>query len=297
MWIKKIKTYKELAKFEIVLLILICSLGGYLLGQNFEKNLQIARLMATLFGIFFLSTGASAFNQYQERNLDSKMHRTAHRPLVCKTVSPHMALGFSVFCICLGAFILAIIDLKICFLGLLALFFYNGLYTLWFKKNSAFAAVPGAIPGALPILMGYSSSNGQVFSLGGIYLFFLLFFWQMPHFWTLAIKYKTDYERGDIPTLPVVYGNKITQNHIVLWCLAYIGLSLGAPLFLKVGSLYLCVAFLMCFKIVYELNRFLKLSDDKRWLRFFLWVNFSLIIFIASAVADFWSVKLFRYWI
>ncbi len=180
-------------------------------------------------------------------------------------------------------------------LGALAVFSYNVLYTLWWKRKYAFAAVPGAIPGALPILMGYVAASGEIWHPGGIYLFMILFFWQMPHFWVLALKYKQDYAMGGVPTLPVSKGTGVTVLQIVIWCLAYVALALGGPLFLPVHGLYLIVAIIMSAKLLWQLRAFVKEPESKQWLHFFLWVNLSLIAYIGGAVADLWSIYLVRF--
>ena len=177
-------------------------------------------------------------------------------------------------------------------LGGIAILSYNGFYTLWWKRRWSYAAVPGAIPGAIPILMGHVASSGDIRAPGGIFLFFLLFFWQMPHFWALALRYRSDYEQGSFPTLPVTHGPKVTVARIVVWCLAYVGIAILAPLFLNIRGLYCVVAFAMSAKVLWELRGFVKEPESKRWLHFFLWVNFSLIAYIGAAAADLWSVYL-----
>jgi protoheme IX farnesyltransferase len=153
-----------------------------------------------------------------------------------------------------------------------------------------FAAVPGAIPGALPILMGYLAASGNLKDPGGWYLFAILFFWQMPHFWVLALKYRDDYREGQIPTLPVSMGEGITRKQITIWGLAYIGISLMAPLFLPVGNIYLISAVIVGAWVAIELFRFWRKPDGKSWLRFFLSINFSLVAYIMLIVVDLWFV-------
>jgi protoheme IX farnesyltransferase len=177
-------------------------------------------------------------------------------------------------------------------LGLAAVLSYNGLYTLWWKRHWAFAAVPGAVPGALPILMGYAAAQGSVFTPGGLYLFAILFFWQMPHFWVLALKYKSDYAAGGVPTLPVALGRDLTVRQIAVWCLAYVALAGAAPWFLNTGWVYGVIAGAVSLKLLWELFAFARAPETKKWLHFFLWVNFSLILYVGGAAADLWSVYL-----
>ena len=290
-----IAAYLQLSKSGIVTLVLISVLGGYLIGQPFEVRFDWIRICFTLIGVLLLSSGASALNQLQEVDIDARMPRTAGRPLPSGRITLRQAWLFVGVCIPFGLAILATIDGALFLLGLFALFSYNALYTLWWKKRWAHAAVPGAIPGALPILMGYVAAAGQVWNPGALWVFALLFFWQMPHFWALALRYRDDYAEGGFPTLPVSLGTGLTVHQILLWCLAYVALGLGAPLFLHVGLGYEIVAGLMSVVLLWELRGFVRAPESKRWLRFFLWINFSLIAYLGAAAADLWSIYLVRY--
>ncbi|MEK6580101.1 MAG: protoheme IX farnesyltransferase [Bdellovibrionota bacterium] len=294
---KRIAIYKELSKSGIVFLVGISVVGGYLIGQPAGVPLGPARMCLTLLGVLALASGSSALNQLQEVAIDRTMPRTSKRPLPSGRMTSLHAKIFILASLIFGAFLLSRLGVVLLWTGVSAVFLYNGLYTLWWKKHWAFAAVPGAVPGALPILMGYASSSGSLFAPGGIYLFALLFFWQMPHFWVLALKFRSDYQKGGIPTLPVAHGAGITVDHIVLWCLAYVGIALLAPFFLKVGFTYMVPAILISFWLIWTLFQFTRAPESKKWLQFFLWVNFSLIIYIGAAALDVWNYHLFAKWI
>ncbi len=289
---EKLRVFTELSKSGIVTLVLISVFAGYLIGQPSELPFDWKRMLLTLLGLLFVASGSSALNQYQERTIDAQMPRTSGRPLPTGRISPTAVLIFVGITILVGSFILYTLSPSLFYLGLLAIFSYNGLYTLWWKKHWAFGAVPGAIPGALPILMGFTSAQGEILHPAGLYLFFLLFFWQMPHFWSLAIRYQKDYEQGGFPTLPVKLGLGVTLHQIILWCLAYVGIAVIAPLFLPVRWIYLIPTLLMSLKVIQELYGFVKSPESKKWLHFFLWVNFSLIIYLAAAVIDLWCIYL-----
>lgn len=300
-----IALYRELSKSGIVALVLISVLGGYLIGHPFERPLDFLHLGATLAGILFLASGSSALNQWQEWRIDLEMPRTAKRPIPSGRISSRAALVLSLSWIAIGLVALAWLSPTLLVLGAMAVVSYNFLYTLWWKKKMAFAAVPGAIPGAIPILMGHAAAQhaatgADVITPGGVYLFSLLFFWQMPHFWVLALKYSDDYARGGIPTLPVARGARMTVAQIVVWCFAYVALALGASLFVPVGSVYLAVAIASSAVLLWELRRFALDPDNAKpgnraWLRFFLWVNFTLIFYIGGMVVDQWSIYLIRF--
>ncbi|NBU20742.1 protoheme IX farnesyltransferase [bacterium] len=288
----QLKAIKELSKSGIVTLVLISVFAGYLIGQPGETDFQIKRMALTLIGVLFLASGSSALNQIQERDIDAQMPRTAQRPLPSGTLSLPVAILFTLASLLAGLSLLAYLDIILFALGGLALISYNGLYTLWWKRKWAYAAVPGAIPGALPILMGHLAATQDLFHPGGIYLFFILFFWQMPHFWALALRYQEDYQKGGFPVLPIKHGPLVTLKQIGIWCVAYLGLALIAPLFLKVRWIYLVPTLLMGSKVALELLRFAKNPEGKLWLRFFLWVNFSLVVFLGAAALDLWSIYL-----
>jgi protoheme IX farnesyltransferase len=282
-------TYRELAKSGIVTLVLISVLAGYWIGQSIEAQFDFLHLIRTLGGVLGLAAGSSALNQVQERNVDAQMPRTASRPLPSGRLSLNEAYLFIILSLTLGLALLASIDPQVLLLGAGAVVSYNGLYTLWWKRKWAYAAVPGAIPGALPILMGYAAAHGSPWTPAGLYLFFVLFYWQMPHFWALALRFEKDYAFGNFPTLPVSRGAEVTRFQIGLWGLCYVGLAALAPLFLRTGSTYVTLSLAMSLKVLWELRAYLKQPDSRHWLRFFLWINFSLIVYLAAAVLDLWG--------
>ncbi len=243
-------------------------------------------------GILLLASGSSALNQWQESEIDALMPRTAGRPIPSGKLSPKKVMTFVLTCLSSGLVILLWLSPTLFLLGMAAIFSYNGLYTLWWKKHWAYAAVPGAIPGAIPILMGHTAACGKVLTPSGLYIFFILFFWQMPHFWALALRYQKDYQQGGFPTLPVIHGLGVTLRQITAWSLAYIGLALIAPLFMKVGWIYLVPTIAVSAKVILELFRYSQKPEGNQWLPFFLWVNFSLIIYLAAACIDLWSYYL-----
>ena len=298
--LKLLSIYKELAKSGIVALVLISVLGGYLCGHPFDKPLDLWHLLHTLAGIFLLAAGSSALNQLQEARSDASMPRTAQRPLPSGRISFRHAALFCAAFLGIGLWLLWTLDLAVFWMGVAAVVSYNGLYTLWWKRHLAFAAIPGAVPGALPILMGYAAASGKPFALGGLFLFFVLFYWQMPHFWSLAIRFQEDYRLGGVPTLPVARGEAPTRFHILIWSVTYVLLGLSATFFLNTGWVYFGIALATSAMVLWELRKYLKAAkaspDHKRdWLRFFLWINFSLILYVIGAVADLWSVYLVPY--
>ena len=126
-----------------------------------------------------------------------------------------------------------------------------------------------------------------------LYLFLIMFLWQMPHFWTLAIKYKDDYAAGGIPTLPVKLGVKKTLYHIGLYTFAYAGVALSAPFFLQTSWVYVLFIFPFAFFLLKEFFRLYKSDARERWFAFFMWTNISMLVFIFVPVVDKWSFLFF----
>ena len=286
------KDLLQLTKAEIVLLEIITVVAGFLIGHSLEEPIHFFRFLILLVGVSGLAMGSGALNQIQEQDEDSLMLRTQSRPLPSGRVSTRTALCITILLFAIGVVCLIQISLSVLYLGILAVVSYNGLYTMWWKRKMAFAAIPGALPGALPILIGFQAAVGNLLDVRGYYLFAILFFWQMPHFWVLALKYSKDYDQGGFPTLPVAKGSHVTRFQITLWCLAYAAVGLLSALFFPIGNIGLIGSLLISAWLVFELVRFLKHPEQKTWLRFFLSINFSLILYLAVISTDLWSILL-----
>jgi protoheme IX farnesyltransferase len=282
----------QLTKAEIVLLEVITLVAGFLIGHSLEQPINFSLFLLMLVGVSCLALGSGALNQIQERSEDAQMNRTKSRPLPSGRISVGVALSITISLFIIGVLCLHQVSTPVLLLGLAAVVSYNGLYTLWWKRKLAFAAIPGAIPGALPILIGYQGAVGNLLDVRGYYLFAILFFWQMPHFWVLALKYSNDYDKGGFPTLPVARGSHVTRFQITLWCLAYAAVGLLSSLFFPMGLIGLIGSLFISAWLVFELARFLKHPEQKTWLRFFLSINFSLILYLGVISVDLWSILL-----
>ena len=175
------------------------------------------------------------------------------------------------------------------FLGLATVVLYNGVYTYIWKPKWIYAAVPGAIPGALPVTMGYAAVNQNIFSSESVYLFLILFLWQMPHFWALAIKYKDDYKDGGIPTLPVALGMDRTLWQMGMYNFAYVGCAIISPVFYKTSWFYLLLVIPTSAKLLYEFHKFNKSKGQQGWLKFFMWIKVSVLVYLIVPVLDKWN--------
>lgn len=286
----------ELSKSGIIYLVLFTVVLGFFISQDPSQPISFANLFLVAIGLSLVGSGSAALNQVQEIKQDRLMDRTKDRPLASSRMSMTTAKVFVGLTIILGMMMLAFTGiLSIFILGALAVFSYNVLYTMWWKPTFGFAAIPGAIPGALPALMGSVAATGNVLDPKGWYLFMILFFWQLPHFWSLAIKYAEDYQRGGFPTLPVVIGNHRTTLQIAIWTLGYCGLLVIAPMFLQVGTASVFIALVISAWVIRSVIQFTKsIEPEKAWIRVFLVVNFSLIFAFIGFAGDHWSYKLLQ---
>ena len=225
------KPYLQLIKMNITILVVITSYLGYYLGLRYENLMMIEYeswivFLYLVIGTFISSSGACILNQYFEVEYDKRMERTKFRPLPTKEIDLNVALILGVLLSFLGPFILLQINSLTSLISFLTIFIYIVIYTP-LKRFSSFNTIIGAIPGALPPLGGWVAATNQI-NLEGMLLFGILFCWQIPHFLSLAIIYKRDYDRGGFKMLPVIAKNSNTVNfQIIFFTMALIYSSIG----------------------------------------------------------------------
>lgn len=278
------KIYADLTKFGIVIFTLIAGMIGYLTSYSVDQAFSITHVFHFLAGLYFISSGSLALNQVQEYKLDQKMKRTSKRPIASGKMKPIAALILSVALIITGIDFLSKTSDLAATVGVLSVILYNGLYTYILKPKWIFGAVPGAIPGAFPVTIGYVANSTEIFSLESIYLFLIMFLWQMPHFWLLAIKYKDDYASGGIPTLPVAMGIDKTIYYIGVYLFAYIGVALAAPFFVTTYWIYILGIIPISIKMLWDFKKYFSSKGESHWLSLFLYINLSMIIYLLAAV-------------
>jgi heme o synthase len=292
----RIGAYAELSKFGIVLLVLVSAGAGFMLRAPLGADFPWARGVIVLAGVMLLSCGASALNQVQERGRDARMARTVGRPLPSGRISYGQGLIFALLGIAAGAAILWLGIGKVAgILGLIAAAFYNGLYTPWLKPTSPFAAVPGAVPGAIPPVIGWVAGGGQFLDTGALILFGILFLWQMPHFWALALRYRTDYAAGGFPMVSETVGVEGTARLILLYTFGLTAWSLAAPTFGVGGPVALIAAAGLGGRLIWLGTKFARHPEDPRgWLSLFLFSNLYLLLLFLVMIGERLASWLFR---
>ena len=285
---ERIGAYAELSKFGIVLLVLVSAGAGFMLRAPLGPEFPWLQGLLVLAGVMLLSCGASALNQVQEQGRDGLMARTAGRPLPSGRLSRGHGLAFSIIAITGGAAVLWLgVGPLAGILGLIASGFYNGVYTPWLKPNSPFAAVPGAIPGAIPPVIGWVAGGGHLAEAGAVILFGILFLWQMPHFWALALRYRADYAAGGFPMVSERVGVEGTARLIQLYALGLTAWSLAAPTFGVGGPAALVAAAALGGRLIWLAAKFARQPDDQRgWLSLFLFSNFFLLLLFLVMVGE-----------
>jgi heme o synthase len=237
------RDYIELTKPRITWLILMSTGVGYFFGA--KHGWQLWTLLHTILGTGLIASGTAALNQWYEREADAKMRRTQLRPLPSGRLTPNRALAFAIAISVLGFVELALgVNLLTSLLGAFTLASYLFIYTP-LKQRSKHSTTIGAIPGAMPPLIGYAAASGTLTAEAWV-LFAILFLWQFPHFYAIAWMYREDYERAGIRMLPVVEPDgESTARQILLYSLALIPISLMPKFLAMTGNLYLFGAMLL----------------------------------------------------
>ena len=237
----------ELVKARLSLLVLITTLVGFLLG--WRGPLDWVLLTATLLGTALCAGGAAALNQWWERDVDSRMKRTRDRPLPASRMLPQDALLFGLFFSLSGIAILALFtNHRAAFLAFATIAIYILVYTPM-KRISSLNTLVGAIPGALPPLIGWVAARGN-YNIEGCLLFATLWFWQMPHFLAIAWMYKDDYADGGFVMLTANdHEGLLTSRQALLYTLFLVPVTLlpsilgfNSPVYF-IGALALGLAF------------------------------------------------------
>jgi protoheme IX farnesyltransferase len=255
---KRLKYYLELAKLKIMLPVSFTGFTGYFI---FEPHLSGGILIISL-GILLMSVAASVLNQLQEAGIDSIMERTKNRPIPSGKITFPQAILFFFFNLAAGTAIIFIWgNLNAVLIGLFTIFWYNAVYT-YSKRITAFAVVPGALTGALPPLIGWVAAGGGLWDKPIVFVSFLLFTGQIPHFWLLILRYGEDYKTAGLPSLTDRFNyaqiKRLTFTWVVTSEIAAIFLCyfeiVNTPLI--VGIIILASAFL-----VVEFSKFLRVAE------------------------------------
>ena len=235
--------YVALTKPRIIELLLVTTVPVMVVADQGVPPLWL--MAAAVIGGTLAAGGANAINMYVDRDIDSVMERTQGRPLVTGAVTPRNALIFAVTIeVVAFLFLWQVVNLLSAVLAVSGCLYYVFIYTLWLKRSSRQNIVIGGAAGAVPVLVGWSAVTGTV-SISAIVLFGVIFFWTPPHFWALAIKYKDDYARADVPMLPSVASHRQTTDQILAYTVVVWALTLLFGVTAEMGLLYWATAIVL----------------------------------------------------
>lgn len=232
--------YLALTKPRLLPLVLFSGLPALVMAQGRWPSFELAAW--TLLGTALAAGAANALNSYLERDRDAQMERTRTRPLPSGVLAPRRALGFGLVLSVLGTLVLWLAaGPAAALIALAAILFYVFVYTLWLKPRTPFAVVVGGVSGAIAPLIADAAIDGHV-SAAGWLLFAIIFMWQPPHFYAIALYRRDDYAQAQFPMLHDRIGEDATRTRIVLWILALLPVTIAPVALGMLGPAYGVIA-------------------------------------------------------
>ena len=236
----RVAGYVALTKPRIIELLLVTTVPTMFVAEQGVPSVWL--MVATVLGGTFAAGGANATNMVVDADIDALMERTKDRPLVTGVVSTRNALVFAITLeVVAFAWLVAFVNLLSAVLAVSATLFYVFVYTLWLKRTSTQNIVIGGAAGAVPVLVGWSAVTNSL-GWAPIVLFLVIFYWTPPHFWALAIRYRDDYAKAEVPMLPVVASLETTARRILFYTVILVALTLVFAPVADMGAIYLASA-------------------------------------------------------
>lgn len=211
---KKAALFPDLIKYRLSLAVTFSAVTGYFVSGRYSTE----SFFFLVTGIFILTCGAAALNQYTEKDIDARMERTKNRPVPAGRIRPETALAVSIILIISGSLLLGICGVIPFILGLLSVFIYNIVYTR-LKRITLFSIIPGALVGALPPMIGFASSGAEMPGKEIILFSSFMFLWQVPHFWLILIRNREDYLRAGFRTFSSSFPEYVIRLLVFGWAL------------------------------------------------------------------------------
>ena len=275
-----IKSYFELTKPKVVMMMLITAIVGMLLASKTLPPLSL--IFISLLGIGLCASSAATINQIIDRNIDANMARTSERPLPQGNITTLNASIFALILMIAGTTILVLkVNTLTALLTVSSLIGYAFIYTVFLKRATPQNIVIGGLAGAAPPLLGWTSISNSI-DPNALLLVLIIFVWTPPHFWALAIYRREDYAKEAIPMLPVTHGIKFTKLQIILYTILLLIVSILPYIVLMSGRIYLFSAlFLGLFYLYSSIKMYL--TDDEKYpmISFQYSVYYIFLIFIA----------------
>lgn len=251
-----IRTYLDLTKPRLLPMVLFTGIPVFGMAAGGWPSFGFGLLV--LLGISLAAASANTLNAYIERDKDALMERTKDRPLPAGRIEPVAALVFGLALAVVSTIVLGLVaGSAAAWLGVASILFYVFVYTIWLKPRSAWNAVIGGAAGAAAPLIADAAVNGHV-GAAGLSLFAIVFFWQPPHVWAIALYRKADYEAAGIPMLPSVIGDQPTRRRMLWYTLGLVPVTLAPVALGLLGPIYGSVAIGMNAWFVFAAFRLLR---------------------------------------
>lgn len=282
-----IQRYYRLTKPGIIYGNILTTAGGFLYGSG--RHIHIASFLFTLIGTSLVIGSACVFNNYMDQDIDAFMARTSKRALVSGAILERNALIYASILGVAGFLVLRLYtNIPTVLLGGVGFISYIALYTPA-KRQTEHSTLIGSISGATPIAAGYTAAAGQ-FDWAVALLFAIMFIWQMPHFYAIAIFRKDEYAKAGIPILTVVKGVEMARLQIIGYITAFLLLVLGFALFGYASfSFFVIMAFAGLYWLWVAVHGLRSSTDDVRWSRRIFGISLLQVFVMSLALAiDYW---------
>jgi protoheme IX farnesyltransferase len=274
--------YFELTKPKVQTLLLFTTITT----MEIAGSPPVSKIALTCLGGYLSAGGAGAVNHYYDRDIDAQMKRTASRPIPAGRISPRAALIFG-FALCALSFLVLSLTVNLLAAALAFGGFvgYVGVYTIWLKRRSAQNIVIGGAAGAVPPLVGWAATRGSL-SWTAVYLFAIVFYWTPPHFWSLSLLMKDEYEKVGVPMMPVVRGERETRRQIVLYTLLLYAVTQLPFCAGEFGVAYLFASIVLGLAFIAGALWLYRQADRRTALRLYLFSLAYLALLFGAMVAD-----------
>ena len=278
------KHYLELTKPGVQALLFVSCITGMLIASDFYPPVEV--FIAGLMGISLLAASSAVINHIFDVRLDSLMERTSSRPIVKGYISRRQAIVFSVALFVLGSFLLLYFTNPLTWiLTVLTFIFYGFIYTKYLKFMTSQNIVIGGLAGAMPPLLGWTAISNSI-DPNALLLVLIILVWTPPHFWSLAIHKVDDYKEAGVPMLPVQKGIPFTKQHILLYTVLLMAVSLLPFSVGMFGIIYFISATILGLIFLYYVIALYRDSENRKALPTFLYSIWYLAFLFSSMLVD-----------
>lgn len=278
------KDYYQITKPRIIISNLVATFGGYALATAW--HVFDWKLLFAVLGAALVMACSTVMNNFLDRDFDTRMKRTESRALPMGRLTPRAVFTYALTLGVVGTLLLYFgVNLTTTLLGILGMFVYIVVYTMWLKRSSTWSTSIGGISGAMPPVMGYTAATGSV-EAGAWLLFLLLFLWQPPHFWSLAIRKREEYGQAGFKVLPVVKGVFRTKVQMIPYVVLLIPATILFTYYTEVSALFIVPTLALNLYWLYDCLRGFRAADDEAWSKrnFYLSITYLMVAFVLMVV-------------